>query len=174
MLVLSRKTQQQIQIGPHVTITILKVKGETVRIGIEAPRRSVFCDRKWRARWPRPRASPAMKGTRPSTPSGTSLPESIPSLAIPISRTGHHRADGAHAAIRLEGPAFIDDDLAGTFLQSRQQAAEHDGVAPGGEGFGDIAGIADAPVGDDRHAAAGGRLDGGGNRGRSAARRRRK
>jgi carbon storage regulator CsrA len=37
MLVLSRKTQQQIQIGPHVTITILKVKGETVRIGIEAP-----------------------------------------------------------------------------------------------------------------------------------------
>jgi carbon storage regulator CsrA len=37
MLVLSRKTQQQIQIGPHVTITILKVKGETVRIGIDAP-----------------------------------------------------------------------------------------------------------------------------------------
>src|ERR1700722_15252779 len=37
MLVLSRKMQQQIQIGPHVTITILKVKGETVRIGIEAP-----------------------------------------------------------------------------------------------------------------------------------------
>ncbi len=38
MLVLSRKTAQQIQIGPHVTITILKVKGETVRIGIEAPK----------------------------------------------------------------------------------------------------------------------------------------
>ena len=37
MLVLSRKTKQQIQIGPHVTITILKVKGETVRIGIDAP-----------------------------------------------------------------------------------------------------------------------------------------
>ena len=37
MLVLSRKTQQQIQIGPHITITILKVKGEAVRIGIEAP-----------------------------------------------------------------------------------------------------------------------------------------
>jgi carbon storage regulator CsrA len=38
MLVLSRKTKQQIQIGPHVTITILKVKGETVRVGIEAPK----------------------------------------------------------------------------------------------------------------------------------------
>ena len=38
MLVLTRKTQQQIQIGPHITITILKVKGQAVRVGIEAPR----------------------------------------------------------------------------------------------------------------------------------------
>lgn len=37
MLVLTRKQQQQIQIGEGVTITILKVKGNTVRIGIEAP-----------------------------------------------------------------------------------------------------------------------------------------
>ncbi|MHC2066969.1 carbon storage regulator [Bremerella sp. T1] len=37
MLVLTRKQQQQIQIGEGVTVTILKVKGNTVRIGIEAP-----------------------------------------------------------------------------------------------------------------------------------------
>lgn len=37
MLVLTRKQQQQIQIGNGVTVTILKVKGNTVRIGIEAP-----------------------------------------------------------------------------------------------------------------------------------------
>lgn len=37
MLVLTRKTQQQIQIGPHIKITILRVKGQAVRIGIEAP-----------------------------------------------------------------------------------------------------------------------------------------
>ena len=37
MLVLTRKQQQQIQIGDGVTITILKVKGNAVRIGIEAP-----------------------------------------------------------------------------------------------------------------------------------------
>ncbi len=37
MLVLSRKADQQIQIGPNITITILKVKGLAVRIGIEAP-----------------------------------------------------------------------------------------------------------------------------------------
>jgi carbon storage regulator len=38
MLVLTRKAKQQIQIGPHVTITVLAIKGQAVRIGIEAPR----------------------------------------------------------------------------------------------------------------------------------------
>ena len=38
MLVLTRKTQEQIQIGNNIKITILQVKGQAVRIGIEAPR----------------------------------------------------------------------------------------------------------------------------------------
>ncbi len=38
MLVLTRKTREQIQIGENIVITILKVKGQTVRVGIEAPR----------------------------------------------------------------------------------------------------------------------------------------
>ncbi len=38
MLVLSRKTDESIQIGENVSIRILKVKGNQVRIGIEAPR----------------------------------------------------------------------------------------------------------------------------------------
>lgn len=38
MLVLTRKTQEQIHIGNNITISILKLKGNTVRIGIEAPR----------------------------------------------------------------------------------------------------------------------------------------
>jgi carbon storage regulator CsrA len=38
MLVLSRKLKQEILIGENVKITVLKVKGNTVRLGIEAPR----------------------------------------------------------------------------------------------------------------------------------------
>ncbi|HUG66993.1 MAG TPA: carbon storage regulator [Pirellulaceae bacterium] len=38
MLVLTRKPQEQIHIGDNITISVLKVKGNTVRIGIQAPR----------------------------------------------------------------------------------------------------------------------------------------
>ncbi len=37
MLVLSRKQNQQIVINGNIIITILRVRGNTVRIGIEAP-----------------------------------------------------------------------------------------------------------------------------------------
>lgn len=37
MLVLTRKCGQKIHVGQSVTITILRVKGNQVRVGIEAP-----------------------------------------------------------------------------------------------------------------------------------------
>lgn len=38
MLVLSRKLQEQIRIGDQITITVLRIKGGQVRLGIQAPR----------------------------------------------------------------------------------------------------------------------------------------
>lgn len=38
MLVLSRKIGQQVRIGDNVVVTVLKSQGNTVRVGIEAPR----------------------------------------------------------------------------------------------------------------------------------------
>ncbi len=38
MLVLTRKLEEQIRIGNNITISILRVNGNTVRVGIDAPR----------------------------------------------------------------------------------------------------------------------------------------
>ena len=38
MLVLTRKKEEKLAIGDNITVTILKVKGNSVQIGIEAPR----------------------------------------------------------------------------------------------------------------------------------------
>ena len=38
MLVLTRKTDEQIVIGDDIKITLIRVRGNTVRLGIEAPR----------------------------------------------------------------------------------------------------------------------------------------
>ena len=37
MLVLTRKVQEQIQIGHNIKVTVVRVKGHSVRLGIEAP-----------------------------------------------------------------------------------------------------------------------------------------
>ena len=38
MLVLTRKLQEQIKIGNEIVITILQVRGQSVRVGIQAPK----------------------------------------------------------------------------------------------------------------------------------------
>ncbi|MBS1707985.1 MAG: carbon storage regulator CsrA [Armatimonadetes bacterium] len=38
MLVLTRKVNQSIRIGPDIEVVVLEVRGEQVRIGIKAPR----------------------------------------------------------------------------------------------------------------------------------------
>lgn len=38
MLILTRRNGESLKIGDHVTVTILTVRGNLVRIGIEAPK----------------------------------------------------------------------------------------------------------------------------------------
>ena len=37
MLVLTRKQNEKIRIGDNITITVVRMKGKSVRLGIEAP-----------------------------------------------------------------------------------------------------------------------------------------
>ena len=37
MLVLTRKLNEKIRIGDNITVTVLRMKGKSVRLGIEAP-----------------------------------------------------------------------------------------------------------------------------------------
>lgn len=38
MLVLTRKAGESVRIGDEVTVTVLEIRGEVVRVGIQAPR----------------------------------------------------------------------------------------------------------------------------------------
>lgn len=38
MLVLSRKVQESLVIGPDVTVTVLAIRGQRIQLGIDAPR----------------------------------------------------------------------------------------------------------------------------------------
>lgn len=38
MLVLSRKTDERIIIGDEITITVIEIRGDKVRLGIDAPK----------------------------------------------------------------------------------------------------------------------------------------
>lgn len=38
MLILTRRVGESVMIGEHVTITVLRVKGSQVRLGVTAPR----------------------------------------------------------------------------------------------------------------------------------------
>ena len=74
-----------------------------------------------------------------------------------------HRAERAHAAVGLELLAVDEDQLAGGLLAAGEQRAEHHGVGAGDQRLGDVAGVLQAAVADDRDAgrpaASGGLVD---------------
>ncbi|MBP86978.1 MAG: carbon storage regulator [Planctomycetaceae bacterium] len=66
MLVLSRKKNEQIMIGEDIVITIVDVRGDKVRIGIEAP-----------AHIPVHRQEVYLALQQPEPPAGAAAPEVI-------------------------------------------------------------------------------------------------
>ena len=85
MLVLSRKTNEQLLIGDGITITILGFRGQSIRIGIEAPpdaqiRRSEVAPLPHVPRPPRPqRPRPRRHGDQ--NPGEQAIAQNAPPLA---------------------------------------------------------------------------------------------
>ena len=76
-------------------------------------------------------------------------------VAVLGERAGLHGAHRPHAPVLLVALALVEHDLARRLVHPGQQAAEHDGVGPGGQRLGDVARVLDAAVGHQRHAPAG-------------------
>src|SRR5262249_61948795 len=80
-------------------------------------------------------------------------------LEVTVGRTARHGADRAHAAIGLVRATLIEEDLARRLVGAGEQRADHRALGAGRERLGEITGILDAAVGDDRGLAGRGDLD---------------
>src|SRR5207247_2165289 len=67
-------------------------------------------------------------------------------LEIAIATPTAHRADRPHAAILLEAPALVQDQLARTFVGPGKQIADHRGRCANGDGLRDVAGAPEPAV----------------------------
>src|SRR5450755_264819 len=75
----------------------------------------------------------------------------ISCLEVAFAGTLCHGGQRAHPAIRLERTALIEDRLAGAFFSTREQRTDHDATCAGSDSFGDVSGILNAAIGDDRN-----------------------
>lgn len=66
MLVLSRKVGERILIGDQVAITVVRINGHAVRLGIEAPQQLVVVREELAGRTAEPVASGKSAAERPS------------------------------------------------------------------------------------------------------------
>lgn len=71
-------------------------------------------------------------------------------LKVAFARALGHGGKRTHAAISLEGTALIEDGLAGAFVDAGEEGTDHDAAGSGGDGLGDVSGILDTAVGDER------------------------
>jgi carbon storage regulator len=67
MLVLSRKESQRIRLGDSIVVTIVKISGDKVRVGIEAPADVLVLRDELEARIP-PTELAALTADKPSNP----------------------------------------------------------------------------------------------------------
>jgi len=105
MLVLSRKADEKIVIGQNITVTVLRVQGRIVKIGVEAPD-SVPVFRSELVGKPSPR-EPGTPGAAPETSDGESSAsgDSSAKPTVQNSRAPRDRIAPGGSLHRRAGPA---------------------------------------------------------------------
>jgi hypothetical protein len=91
-------------------------------------------------------------------PSGTSLSALglpvLDFLEVAVGAALLHGADAAHATVALVAAALVQHDFARRLFGAGKHAAHHDGAGTRGDGLGNVAAVADAAVGNQRHTGA--------------------
>src|SRR3990172_3714589 len=72
-------------------------------------------------------------------------------LKIAVLAPRAHRLQGPHAAIDLVAASFKENLLPPTLINSREESPDHHGIRPRTDSLGNVSGLLDAPVGNDRH-----------------------
>ena len=72
-------------------------------------------------------------------------------LEVAIAAAAPHRPDRTHAAVLLEASALIQNQLTRALVRAGEQIADHRRARADGQRLRDVAGEADAAVGDHRH-----------------------
>ncbi len=99
MLVLSRKAKQQIQIGPNITVTVLQVKGQSVRVGIEAPRDVCVLRTELAAKMPQDEKNPTASAARKKIERESGI-----SSKTPDEQRGGRSMTSANGSLRCRAP----------------------------------------------------------------------
>ncbi|WP_417739220.1 carbon storage regulator [Rosistilla oblonga] len=108
MLVLTRKAKQQIRLGDDIIVTVLQVKGNSIRLGIEAPRETRVVRGELEFYEEQPKSEGA-SGSR-KQPEAAAV-EAKPVAAKPTTAAGRSSVRGASksnaAAVQVLGPTKL-------------------------------------------------------------------
>ncbi|TWT75905.1 Carbon storage regulator [Posidoniimonas polymericola] len=83
MLVLTRKANEKIRIGDNITITILRTKGKTVRVGIEAPNEVAVLRGELAFEQPEDEPAPQQPAAKAAAPKPAAKPTDAPNAEWP-------------------------------------------------------------------------------------------
>ena len=133
MLVLARQRDQTVMIGDDIEVTVVDVRGDKVRLGINAPR-TVSVHRKEVYEAIRRENSSASPGTNAKNPSGSPA-----APAAPVPTTAGHNSPSLH---RGQSPAVPQADApapagADEFMRAAIEEAK-EGLAEGGLPIGSV------------------------------------